>query len=156
MKKTLITFLALMMSLALNAQQWTRTHVDADELKGTKEGYFLFYNDNAFSLLISETNGDISFILKEGILNTRYSSYNWRASILFGLYDADGKELLDKLDLSCNASRDGKSIRIFGSMNKRICKTIRQHLNTGRLRIVADRYSDSSLDVIVPMLPEDL
>lgn len=158
MKRFFIIFVMVIMSVSsafsqtYSESKWIEKIKPADELKGNdeytlyayisrKDGYSIMYrNDDDFHL--------ISLHLHEGIFDANYK--NEIDNVLIGFYK--NGEMKSKISTTVDSSKDYKGLYIHG-MDGLTIMTWLEH--GGDVRIIAPRYSRSSLDVIIPHRLED-
>lgn len=102
MKKLLLFALVMLASIQAFSQEWTRTHVDADELKGTEEKIVLMYENNG-NIFQVDYKEEKMFFLKTSksffnFTTSKGASHRFTVDGIVGLYDKDGK-LIEKIEM---------------------------------------------------------
>ena len=163
MKKIFFIIAFLLFIIKTNAQgQWISKTVATDELLGEKGGKTCIYHDPDMGTLVVWDWNDPQFriISKEHIFNI--NSGGW-IKTLIGIYDDRGN-LTEKIELwlTSESSRDYTYARTISSgmippgQKKKVRKLFKALQNSsGYVRIVAQRYNDTSFDLkVIPYTGE--
>lgn len=161
MKRFFIIFVIVIMSVSSAFSQtysglepkWIEKIVPADELKGNDEYTLYFYMNRKDEYGVMYRGNDEKYRLilvhsYEGIFDANYK--NEIDNVLIGFY-RDG-EMKSKISLTVSTSKDYETLFIHG-MDGLTVITWLEH--GGDVRIIAPRYSRSSLDVMIPHRLED-
>lgn len=101
--KKLLMCLIVLVSIPTFAQEWNKTKVDGDELKGTKDKTVLMYNDSG-NIFQVDDNEEKIFILKTSnsffdFTSIKGTNNRFITLGLVGLYDKENN-LIEKLEIT--------------------------------------------------------
>ena len=154
--KKLLVLLMLLVAIAAQAQgEWREVKVEADELRGIKEGTsYIFTEPGVGSLVVWDWNDPhIRIVSDNGIFNI--NSGGW-LEVLVGFYDESGK-MTDKMNIWFGKEDgSGYGYARTPSVQKKKVGKILKTLQSGKgyVRIVAPRYDKTDFDLKIPVYKE--
>ena len=152
MKRVILTAIFIAIFFTSNAfAQWSITYHEGDPLKETEACYANTYTCQEGNAFTCQTGTDIIRIYThEGIFNT----YNGSVNMIIGFYQGD--KLIEKKEVWFYVPNDQPNCAYSNPYKqKKISRRIKEHLKSiGNVRILASRYGDPDLDIIIPMNTE--
>lgn len=152
MKKILFILMMFCAVISINAQEWTSTDYEADELKG-QESYtaYNFTDESGMFVYFSNYDDYYKICTLDGIFD--YKGRYHQLKVIIGFYDENDK-LVEKFNDWIYVKEDNSKIAgASGKKSKKVITYIKQ--NMGYVRFIAERYGRTNFDFKVPCLNND-